>query len=94
MRETYQPPTTSPAGPLHDYTIEETTLLPPSTKFDKTRQNPTKSCGNSCVRARARGNRVPFPFSLHGSESTYRPGVTIYRRRAANQTEPCSVSVA
>ena len=56
-----------------------TAPIPPSTKSDKNRQNPTESNRNSCVRARAReasprhsregGNlpaRVPFPFSRHG----------------------------
>ena len=63
MRETYQPPTTSPAGPPDDHTPEETTLLPPSTKFDKTRQNPTKSYRNSCARTRARQPRSVFFLS-------------------------------
>ncbi len=67
MRETYQPPTTSPAGPPNDHThprhscchprhsreggnpprcvqtSEETALLPPSTKSDRIRQNPTET---------------------------------------------------
>ena len=48
-------------------TPEETALLPPSTKFDKNRQNSTRLFRNSCphARARARGNGVPFPFSRH-----------------------------
>ena len=54
MYETYQPPIISPAGPPHDHTIGASSLLPPSTKFDKNRQNPTKFYRNSCVRARAR----------------------------------------
>ena len=33
-------------------TPEETALLPPSTKFDKNRQNPTRFHRNSCTRAR------------------------------------------
>ena len=57
MRETYQPPTTSPAGPLHDHTTEETTLIPPSTKPDKI---PRKLV---CAHARARQPRS-VPFSL------------------------------
>ncbi len=40
-------------------TPEETASLPPSTKFDKTRQNPTRFY-RTRVRARARGNGVPF----------------------------------
>ena len=58
-------------------TLEETALLPSSTKPDENRQNPTKSDGNSCARVplfprtRARQRRS-VPFSLHGSDSTYR----------------------
>ena len=37
-----------------------------SAGFDTIRHNPTKSDENSCVRTRARGNGVPFPFSRHG----------------------------
>ena len=37
-----------------------------SAGFDTIRHNPTKSNENSCVRTRARGNGVPFPFSGHG----------------------------
>ena len=104
MRETHQPPTTSPAGPPHDHTYprhscthprhdhprlrhshtqprhsreggnpprcihtpKEPTILPPSTKFDKTRQNPTRFYRNSCPHARE-ATDVPFPFSRHGS---------------------------
>ena len=43
------------------HTPEETTLLPPSTKFDKTRQNSTRFYRNSCPPARARQPAVSFP---------------------------------
>ena len=41
MRETYQPPTISPAGPPHDHTSGASSLLPAGYK---TRQNATE-CG-------------------------------------------------
>ena len=137
MRETYQPPPTSPAGPPHDQKVsptassstpttspagpphghthprhsrthprhshihprhshprlghsrthprhsraggnpprcvrahEETDILPPSTESDKTRQNPTKSDGNSCAPARA---RQPLPSFSRRRESSCPP---------------------
>ena len=57
MRETYQPPIISPAGPPHDHTIGATTILPPSTKFYR----------NSCVRARAR-EATAFRFLSFGMD--------------------------
>ena len=65
MRETYQPPTTSPSVPPHDHTLEETALLPPSTQSDRIRQNPTETRVRAFLysRARARGNGVRFPLS-------------------------------
>ena len=65
MRETYQPPTT-PAGPPHDRTPEETAPLSPSTEIDRMQRSATKTR----ARPRARGNGVPFPFSRYG----LRPG--------------------
>ncbi len=146
MRETYQPPTTSPAGPPHDQKVsltassstpttspagpphghthprhsrthprhsrthprhsrthprhshtrprhsrthprhsrvggnpprcvqtpEETALLPPSTEFDKTRQNTTKYYRNSCAPAHARA-RQPLPSFPRRRESSCPP---------------------
>ena len=51
MRETYQPPTT-PAGPPHDRTPEETAPLSPSTEIDTIRQSPTNHNENSRARQR------------------------------------------
>ena len=58
MPETHQPPTTSPAGPPHDRTPEET---PPPTVY-RIRHNVTESDEpqRKLVRARARGNRPPY----------------------------------
>ena len=50
MRETYQPPAASPAGPPHDRTLEETAPLSPSTETDTIRQSPTNHNENSCPR--------------------------------------------
>ena len=96
MRETYQPLTTSPAGPPYDQSQPHHSHSQPrhsregrnlhtetapsrrlqnSTQSNRIRQNPN---GNSCARVplfprtHARGNGVPFPFSRHGSDSTYR----------------------
>ena len=52
MRETYQPPAASPAGPPHDRTPEEMALLPPSIEIDTMRQSPTNHNKNSCAHAR------------------------------------------
>ena len=58
MRETYQPPAASPAGPPHDRTPEET---PPPTVY-RIRHNATESDEpqRKLARARARGNRPPY----------------------------------
>ena len=58
MRETYQPPAASPAGPPHDRTPEETS---PPTVY-RIRHNVTESDEpqRKLVRARARGNRPPY----------------------------------
>ena len=132
MHETYQPPTTSPAGPPHDQKVsptassstpitspagpphghthplhscthprhshtrprhsrthprhsrvggnpprcvqthEETALLPPSTEFDKIRQNTTKYYRNSCAPAHARA-RHPLPSFPRRRESSCPP---------------------
>ena len=59
MRETHQPPTTSPANPPHDHTPGATALLPPSTEIDTIRQSPTNHNENSCPHAHAREASPP-----------------------------------
>ena len=69
MRETYQPPTISPASPPHDHTPGATTPLPPSTKFDTSRQNSTKidrnSCPPACAHTREATTSVSSPHHRH-----------------------------
>ena len=48
-------------------THEETALLPPSTEFDKIRQNTTKYYRNSCAHARARQPLPSFPCRRESS---------------------------
>ncbi len=72
MRETYQPPTTSPTGPPHDHNLEETALLPPSTEIDTIRQSSTNHNENSCPRVRTRGRQRRSVSSL-GMEIAPRP---------------------
>ena len=50
MRETYEPPTTSPASPPHDHAPSASALLPPSTQIDTIRQSSTNHNENSCAR--------------------------------------------
>ena len=65
MRETYQPPTISLAGPPHDHTPGATTLLPPSTEIDTMRQGSTNHNENSCPPARAHAREeIIVPFLL------------------------------
>ena len=59
MRETPQPPTTSPAGPPHDHTPGTSCPLPPATEIDTIRQSSTRLYRNSCPRARAREASPP-----------------------------------
>ena len=55
MRETPQPPTTSPAGPPHDHTPGTSGPLPPSTEIDRVLQDSTET------RARAHAREASPP---------------------------------
>ena len=85
MRETYQPPAASPAGPPHDRTLEET---PPPAVYG-IRHNATESDEPQRKLVPARDARtrqtVPFPFSQRDSPP---PAVYGIRHNTTESDEP------
>ena len=97
-----QPRHSREGGNLHTETAPSRSLEN-STQSNRIRQNPTETRVRAFLlfpRTHARGNGVPFPFSLHGSNSTYRLELPSYKPHAnkSNQTwtgkSDCSVCAA